>query len=295
MSYFKLGRVLVNSLPKSGTHLLAKAIEIFGYQEHFSDRDNVRDDSEVETPIFLNYRHAKNALQKGKSSQKTEDPREQICVGALTPFYVDKSIFSHWLKVISRGRYIIGHIPQTPVLSEVLADLDYHHVFIIREPSAVVASTLPFILDTGKKMPSRHFLEDDFKQMSMTQRLNFILEGGYAPLAGVKIKSLAEVYRSMLAWRNEPNCLFVHFEDLIGEKGGGSQEKQKQILESIALHLGIPFDEKISGRSPEIYNPNARTFRIGKIDGWKSSLDTKSIERLTSYCQPLRQEAGYEK
>ncbi|NEQ11468.1 MAG: sulfotransferase domain-containing protein [Moorea sp. SIO4E2] len=294
MSYtkVKLGRVLINSLPKSGTHLLAKAIEIFGYQEHFTNGDNLKDDSDLETPIFFNYREVKKALQKEKSSQKTEAPNKQISVGALTPLYVDKSVFRHWLEVMSEGRYILGHIPQTPVLSEVLADLDYHHVFIIREPRSVVASSLPFILDTGK-MPAKHFLENDFKQMSVEQRLDFILEGGYAPQAGVEIKSFAEVYRSMLAWRNEQNCLFLRFEDLVGEKGGGSLEQQIKVIKSIASHLGFPFDENIAAKSKEIYNPSSRTFRTGKIDGWKSSLDGKLVERLVEYCEPLCKEAGY--
>lgn len=293
MSYtkVKLGRVLINSLPKSGTHLLAKAIEIFGYQEHFTKGD-IKNDSELETPIFFNYREVKKALQKEESSQKTEAPNKQISVGALTPLYVDKSVFRHWLEVMSEGRYILGHIPQTPVLSEVLADLDYHHVFIIREPRSVVASSLPFILDTGK-MPAKHFLENDFKQMSVEQRLDFILEGGYAPQAGVEIKSFAEVYRSMLAWRNEPNCLFIRFEDLVGEKGGGSLEQQIKVIKSMASHLGFPFDENIAAKSKEIYNPSSRTFRTGKIDGWKSSLDGKLVERLVAYCEPLCKEAGY--
>ncbi|NES18188.1 MAG: sulfotransferase domain-containing protein [Symploca sp. SIO3E6] len=295
MSYttVKLARVFINSLPKSGTHLLTKAIEMFGYQEHFTHDENFQDDPERETPIFLNYREAKKALQKAKISPKTEDIDQQICVGALTPLYVEKSILRHWLEVMSEGRYILGHIPYTPLLSEVLADLDYHHVFIIREPRAVVASSLPFILDTGN-LPARHFLEEDFKQMSAEQRLDFILEGGYAPQAGVQVKSFAEIYRSMLAWRNQPNCLFMHFEDLVGEQGGGSLEKQTKVIQSIASHLGMPFDENIAAKAKEIYNPASRTFRTGKIDGWKSSMDKEIVERLVEYCEPLCKEVGYE-
>ena len=58
----------------------------------------------------------------------------------------------------------------------------------------MIASTIPFVLDTGK-MPARHFLETDLAPMSLLQRVNFLLEGGYAAKAGVKIKSFPEVYR----------------------------------------------------------------------------------------------------
>jgi hypothetical protein len=98
----------------------------------------------------------------------------------------------------------------------------------------------------------------------------------------------------MIAWQNEPNCLFVRFEDLIGEKGGGSDERQTDTIKRIASYLGIPCDRNIDGKIKAIYDPSARTFRSGKIDGWKTSLDGESIELLNKYCQPLCQEAGYE-
>lgn len=142
-------------------------------------------------------------------------------------------------------------------------------------------------------MPGRHFLEEDLKPLSETERFNFILEGGWAKKAGVKINSFAEVYRSMLAWRDEPGCLFLRFEDLVGEAGGGSSEKQKEVMKKIALHLGVSFDHKIQAKLKEIYNPDARTFRKGKIDAWKNSFDAELVKRLTEYCEPLCLEAGY--
>lgn len=287
----KLGKVFINSLPKSGTHLLLNVMELLGYREHFKD-NNYSEHPEITPPIFFNYREVKKAL--AKINYNPEDTSEKISVGALTPLYVPASILRQWLDVITEGKYILGHIPWTPLLSQIIADLTYHHVFIIREPRAVVASTLAFILDTGSKMPARHFLENDFKQMSTLQRLKFILEGGYAPQAGVEIKSFAEVYRYMIAWQNEPNCLFVRFEDLIGEKGGGSYDKQRDTIKRIASYLGIPCDAQIEAKIKQIYDPSARTFRSGKIDGWKNSLDSESIELLNKYCQPLCQEAGYE-
>jgi hypothetical protein len=170
----KLGKVLVNSLPKSGTHLLLNALEILGYREHFKD-NNYREDSEIAPPIFFNYREVKKAL--ANINHYPENTSEKISVGALTPLYVPASILQQWLDVIAEGKYILGHIPWTPILGPILDDLSYHHVFIIREPRAVIASTLAFILDTGGKLPARHFLENDFKQMSPLERLNFILEG----------------------------------------------------------------------------------------------------------------------
>ncbi|MEA5469989.1 sulfotransferase domain-containing protein [Spirulina sp. 06S082] len=282
-------RIFINSLPKSGTHLLAKAIEIFGYEEHFSDRPNLEDNSESITPILLNRREVIKALKK---ENLTPNLNEGISIGALTDLFVQPSILQHWLEAIAPGKYILGHIPQTPLLHPLLEAIGCHHVFIIRDPRAVVASSIPFFLDTGK-MPARHFLEDDIKSLSQSDRINFVLEGGYAKNAGVTIKSFAEVYRSMLAWRDRPDCLFLHFEDLVGEGGGGSNEKQMQAIERIALHLGVSFGDRLATKVKEIYNPNSRTFRKGQIDSWKTALDAELVQRLIEYCQPLCLEAGY--
>ena len=278
-------RVLINSLPKSGTHLLSRAIEILGYKEYFTASGYIND-----TPRFFVYREIKAALDK---KWDTKDTGEKIRIGALTALYADSSIFRHWLALIPKGRYIFGHIPYTPVLNPLLADLNYQHIFIIRDPRAVISSLLPFVLDTGR-MPVRHFLEDDFKAFSPTQRLNFILEGGYAPKAGVEINCFADIYRSMLAWRNNSKCLFIRFEDLVGEEGRGSSEKQEDTMGHIASHLEVPFDKNIASKLKRIYDRSSRTFRNGKIDGWKHSMDAKHLDRLLAYCVPLCAEAGYD-
>ena len=281
-----LRRVFVNSLPKSGTFLLSKAVELFGY------RDYEKDPEPTETPRFFNYRTVRNALANlGESSAKTD--QESVCAGSQTPLYVRPDIFRSWLSAVSEGWYIAGHVSYSRALSPVLAELNYRHVFIIRDPRAVLPSLLSFILDTrGLSVP--HYLDADVKPMSVRQRMNFVLEGGYAVKAGVEVKSFAEVYRSMLAWRNDPDCLLVHFEDLIGEKGGGSAEKQKDTVKRIAAHLGHCFDDHIGAGLREIYNPSAPTFRIGQIDSWKHSMDAESVNRVSAYCEPLCREAGYE-
>jgi len=178
-------------------------------------------------------------------------------------------------------------------LQPMLAESHCRHLFIIRDPRAVVASQLPFILNTGK-MPASHFLKKDFQDMSQEDQLDFILNGGHAKKAGVRIKSFAEVYRSMLLWRDEPDTLFIRFEDLIGEKGGGSHEKQKNVVKRIASHLGKKPGEIKEAELKKIYDSTSRTFSTGKINGWKSSMNKKQLAILCDHCKPLCKEAGYE-
>jgi Sulfotransferase domain len=283
----KTPRVFINSLPKSGTHLLMKAVELFAYQD-YAENPHVLTKN---MPIILSHSQLKKEL--AKFSLPTVAEAEAICVGALSPLFVAPELFKEWLTDMPEHHYIFRHIPYSPALSPVLAELNYRHLFIIRDPRAVLPSLLAFILNPQGLM-EKHFLAADFSEMSPPQRLDFILEGGYAPKANVMVRDFAQVYRSMLKWCDDPNCLAVRFEDLIGEQGGGSQDKQRNVVKKIAEYLQQPFNDTIVSGLEKIYNPSALTFRIGNVGSWKSTLSPDIIERLTSYCEPLWQEAGYE-
>lgn len=284
MAYSKKSRIFVNSLPKSGTFLLSSAIELFGYRDYYDTAE------QLGTLGCFNYREARDALtEMGKAPLGTIDGA--VSVGSQTPLYVGTDIFRKWLSVVPDEFYIAGHVSYSPSLPPILAELDYRHVFIIRDPQAVLPSLLSFVMNT-RGLPKKHYLEKDFKLMTQSQRLEIILEGGYAPEAGVEIKSFAEIYRSMLAWRNDSDSLVVRFEDLVGKKGGGRTEQQSKVLKDIAAYLRFPAHDVLSNIE-KIYNPDAPTFRIGQIDSWKNSMDKKMIDRIVAYCEPLCSEAGY--
>jgi len=286
-------RILINSLPKSGTHLLTQAIEIFGYQEyatHLSYLKKMMNFWGLGPPRFLSYGAAKTALKKTMTSG-SHPP--DIRVGPFTSYYVNQPTIHYWLNSIPPGQYIQGHLPWSEALVPMLTGLNYRHLVIIRDPRAVIASFIPFVLNAYQTDMGPHFLEQDFKSMSFRQQLEFVLTGGYAPKAGVEVRPFTEVFRAVLAWRNQPGCLFLRFEELVGPQGGGSLEQQVAVVRNIAAHLQVPFDEQIAARIKEIYNPAARTFRIGKIDGWKQTIAADDLVRLNHYCEELCQEAGY--
>jgi hypothetical protein len=280
-------RVLINSLPKSGTHLLAKAVELCGFQEHFGTQ-HPKNPIPV-TPLFLNYREVRDGMLQQPAERQTD---ANIPIGTLTPVYADHRTMSEWLAAMPNHSYLIAHIVWTPILAPILAKHQMKQIFIIRDPRAVLASLLSFILDT-KGMPKPHFLEADFKALSPAQRLELLLEGGEARHAGVTVTPFREIFHGMLAWQQEDHCLFIRFEDLVGVQGGGSTEQQEAAIRRIATHLGKSFDPELATRYEQIYNPNARTFRQGSIDGWKQHLDAASIERIQTYCHPLCTAAGY--
>ncbi len=283
-------RVFINSLPKSGTHLLARTVELFGYREHFAD-DATLDNPARVTPLFINYREVKEALAR-EQKQPATSADGAVAVGTLTPVYVAPATFGRWLDALAPGRYLLGHVMYSPALRPLLKDLGYRHLFILRDPRAVVVSLLDFILET-RGMPRPHFLQADFREMTLQARLDFILEGGTAPRAGVTTQGFAAVYRALLEWERDPDCLVVRFEDLVGPQGGGSAQRQRATIARIATHLGHCPDE-VTERIAAVFDPTSRTFRAGQIDGWQSELDAASLAHLNAYCAPLCQAAGYE-
>ncbi len=276
-------RVFINSPPSGCPHLLAKAIEIWGYEDYAISNNYV-----AGTPKSFNYKQSKNSLEQLQTSTSSQKNNEKIGLGGLSPYFVDSSIVKYWLDRVANGQYILGHIPRSPALTKVLAELDYIHLLVMSNPQSLVVSMLSFILD--EKRAVKHFLQDDFKLMSPRERLSFILSGGYASKAGVEVESFAEIYRSMLTWNQEPSCFLVSLEDLICQPGGATLEKQKGVMTEIANYLGEPLYEDMVERLREIEVSTASVFKIG---AWQNLIDPEISDRLVEYCEPLCEETGY--
>jgi len=260
--------VLTNSLPRGGSALLAETVEMLGYRE-------------TQKETRLNYRTARKLAGTRRNETDTE---KKIGVSPYSPWYLDSSVFRDWLKAVERGQGISVHIPHTPALSPVIKELNYCHVLIMRDPGAVLAALI-----FADEMPL-HFLDADFETLSPAMRLRFMAEGGYAAKADAKVKSFAEVYRSMLAWRNDPDCLTVCYEELAGELGF---QKQREAVKSIASHLHAEFDDDIFEKLNRADSSWAEKFRTGRMEEWKPAVDPESLEYIIAYCRPLCTEAGY--
>lgn len=289
----RYNRVLVNALPKSGTHLLIHTLAgCFGYADYFSEPPRNR-----EIPSFMAIQQIKKVLGNEGLARNTVDSGPKVVMGFFEPFALAVSILQAWLEAIPGGFQFSGHFPHDSVLCDLFHALGYKHIGILRDPRAVAVSRLRFILEPGTQMRKifggRHFLEADLKAMSASQRLALMLEGGYAPQAGVTLGSFADAYHRMLAWRNDPNCLMIRFEDLIGEQGGGSRQAQMEVIEKIAGHLEIPLTETILRNADTIYDSSARTFKSGQIDSWRQRLEEPELTQLAAYCEPLCRAAGY--
>jgi len=266
-------RVLANSLPCGGPFLLASILDALG-RERYTGREAL--------PAAFNFKDTKNALQK------RQIPPEDATIGVspFVPWHVDAVTLHEWLSGVDQGQYMIGHLPWSSEVTLPFSDLDYRHLVILRDPRALLLALL-----FGEAVMPR-FLRPDFASLSQLEQFWFMWNGGYLPHADVTLKSFAEIYRSMVAWKKDPTCLVVRFEDLVGIDGGGTAARQKKTVEHIMAYLNCPSDD-VAKIVASIHDPTAYTYRIDQMEAWASKVDKMIIELVMKHCHPLYEEAGY--
>ena len=108
-------------------------------------------------------------------------------------------------------------------------------IIMIRDPRDTCLSLCEFIQNPDFKA-SNYIgpLPDEFDTFSSSEKLQFCI---------TKLK-LTREYESALEYSKFPNTLLVRFENLVGEKGGGSYFLQKQELLKIVNFLKIHIKNK---------------------------------------------------
>jgi len=266
-------RLLGNSLPKAGSSLLVELIELLGY--------NKQQPANNKTPQAFNYKELKQALDNKRGIAQVDN----IAVSSFAPWYVDKDRFRTWLEGVSANHYIFGHLPWTPALSALLAELNYRHLAIIRDPREVLASLV------FKAAIIPRFLTADFKELSLTQRLNFMIKGGAATQAEAQILPFVDIYRAMLAWAENSQCLLLRFEDLVGERG---REVQISTIQRVANYLDVDFNEAILLKLNRDNSPWVQRLNINSVESWTQVMTTADLDYIMRTCQSLSLEAGYD-
>lgn len=95
-------------------------------------------------------------------------------------------------------------------------------------------------------------------------------------------------------WLHDPKILVIRFEDLVGEKGGGSKEKQVQTIKNIAQFLEIELsDDKIEKICQSLWG-GTWTFRKGTIGQWKEKFTEEHVRLFKEYLGQDLIDFGYE-
>jgi sulfotransferase 6B1 len=298
-------KVVANSIPKSGTHLLDRLLTLLGFdlvdlggiRPHPAQAGKNLTSTRLRTLVGL--RRPEDVMGIGshlvdggrfppaRRLLRTRGP-EKVMTGVDFPQEIGRRWLERRLSRVPDGGFVTAHCVYSPELASLFAEERMRVVCILRDPRDVAVSQMHHI-----KQRKRHPIHDAFVALpSDHERLLVSIRGG---LLGMReMLSLDERYRQFLRWQDDNNTMLVKFEDLVGPRGGGSAEAQRRTVERVARHLGVSLEEEtVPSIEKELFGLG-RTFRKGQIGGWREEFSEEHARAARETAGPLLVELGYE-
>jgi hypothetical protein len=240
----KSNRIFVNSIPKSGTHLVTALL---------TEVDGLKNSGVHIKTYEVNKNASKSPLRNSK-------------------FSLDEYALENILKRIRLGQVVTSHLPYNKKIIEVCRNLNYKTVFMRRNLRDILFSEYYYI----KKL-ERHFMHDWLIRNSkcMDSGIKLLLEGD-----GDAFPPFLDRMERFSEWCKSKDVIQVSFEDLVKVKAGEDLDFIKSYLADLLEKLGIKYEEeKLSDVTNAIKSKGSFTMRNGKAGGWRE--EYKKLTSLT--------------
>ena len=251
------------------------------------------------------------------------------CISLLTKG--KKFFYLHDLKqnlphiLLKDNQFCYTHIAHTKVREQWLKKDNFTCFYMYRDPRDQLVSLVFYLYVAPSWRKQVHpVFNKPIDQIPFNDLLMDLITDGswlYNLIASSSgIKSVEAFYRVTLPWLIMPSICVLKFEELIGPRGGGTEEMQLRSIQKIARHLGIknikrqkllsivhelfgsaaPFGAQLSHGALEVA-PNItmhRTFehfREGKIGSWKKHFTQEHKQVFKQVAGKLLIDLGYEK
>lgn len=259
-------RVLANSMPKTGTHLVAALLKNLPHM------------------LFSGRHHTLPQFELPGAPRATE--RRGV-------WKVDWDRLERSLAAVNHGQYMTAHFAPAPELLAMLEKLEYRNIIIMRDPRDAAVSSAFYI--TRLK---RHFLHERYNTEfhAPGERIMASITGlpptdRYRGLGS--IGSRAGRYRQ---WFDVPNTYGCRFEDLIGPSGGGDAVKQLEVVTAIARHVDREVsDDEAQRLAHRTWSQASSTFRKGTIGDWRNHFTEEHKKAFKEVAGVELIKLGYEK
>lgn len=286
-------KIIVNSVGKSGTHLVMKALELFPEMYRFPlhlgrQRLGLLPwcwlwSHKIYKALWWQYRahtvHFTNQMQEEMA----------VPIDSDSPFFLPISQMEAILDSVEPGWFIMGHLPYSEELDQLIKQKKFKMILVFRDPRDVVISHARYLSSkaTHYMYPYYHNLPED-KQLS-TSILGVSNQEYIHPL-----ESIEKRLKSAIPWMRTAYTHTTYFEKLIGEEGGGTSQLQLQALAAIADHVGFILTEsKLQFIASQLYG-GTRTFRSGILGKWKKLFSQYHKDIFKEHAGDLLIELGYE-
>lgn len=219
------------------------------------------------------------------------------CIAPRWTYHLDSEIPGclDQLDTVKNGQVVTAHLPWSQSLLEILISNGFRILFIIRDLRDIFASSIHYMVHKAPDHPLHRYLSslssDDERLMVCIRHVPAHCYPG-----GVRPKNIENYIESLLPWLDDPNCLTIRFEDLVGSAGGGSDKKQMETVASIVKHLGIELSEQACEEiAAKIFYTGTRTFRKGQIGDWRNHFTEEHKRAFKEFHGNALIRMGYEK
>jgi len=248
-------RIFINSIPKAGTHLVTAELERFQGLQH--------------SRLHIEIAETKVGEQRRPDANPVLDYRK-------VARYVDQ---------VRPGQFFSAHLFWTQEMQDIIAARGIPTVFVLRDPRDILISRLHYTAGLQRHWMHKFFTEN---YHSDVERLRLLVMGHEANPVVIPMRNVLESFQP---WLTAPGVLSVKFEDLVGERGGGSAARKLEVLQQIATHCGLP-----SGHLEELAKTatgSTPTLRKGKIGGWREDMPKEIADLVHRECGDLIKACGY--
>ena len=191
------------------------------------------------------------------------------------------------------GHYMTAHFPHSTSLVAQLENTGARALVIVRDPRDVAVSYVHYVC----KEPT-HFHHEYYTTRLHTfdERLAATIQGFEpGPLRDIGLRSLQANVTRYTSWL-ESGVTCVRFEDLIGHRGGGTQEAQINAVSLIASAVDRELsDHKTRAIAERAFSTEAQTFRSGKTQGWVNEFSAQHVELCSDGLDDAIAAFGYQR
>ncbi|MBA3722480.1 MAG: sulfotransferase domain-containing protein [Parachlamydiaceae bacterium] len=171
-------------------------------------------------------------------------------------------------------------------------------IAMVRDPRDALISHVFYMRTFKKGVLKRDFFNvgSDFDTLTLEEQITSLIVGDkYAD-------SYIDYYKERTGWALAKGNLYIKFEELAGEEGGGSKELQKQAIEKIAKYIKINLsndnlefvlNSMYTKRPDEVQE--GKTFKRGSTGNWKTFLTKEQIKLIKAKLGKQLIQLGYEK
>lgn len=256
--------VVVVSVGKSGTHLVLSALRTAGF--------HIDDFGFGAHSIHGRASHARRLLRQGFA-------RDSVDVGLNLP----ACVATWWLagKLARRRGCALGaHAAYSEPLRDLIRAEGFRIVQVVRDPRAVVASQLRWVAENSYITSTALARQRD--------PLAAILKGYRA--GPLRVRGLPTILDRAQGWLLDEEIYSVRFEDLIGPRGGGSADRQREVLRRLSAVCGFEDTTIAAARSNF---GMSKTFDRGQVDSWQDELSAEQIRLIDDALGPRLGIWGY--